>query len=71
MTLKFDGYHNLIFLSVGQLYDHRNESLSDFTHREIENVAYQPAFGATLLSLKYQLLHFLEKDVVFRGPFKS
>jgi hypothetical protein len=52
-----------------QLYDHRNEKLSDFTHLEIHNLVYKNEFQPTVLLLRNQLIQFIAEEVVFRGPF--
>lgn len=61
-------YSNFLFF-LQQLYDHRNEKLSDFTHREIDNLVYKNEFFPTVSLLKNQLTQFLRDEVVFRGPF--
>jgi hypothetical protein len=50
-----------------ELYDHRNELLSDFTHRETFNLARKSGSESILLNLRYQLIDFLRNNVVYRG----
>lgn len=44
-----------------ELYDHRNETLADFTKREIINLAIFPQFKTQCLKLRRQLLSILHK----------
>lgn len=53
-----------------ELYDHRGETLADFTHQEIVNLANKIGYESILKKLREQLVHFLRKKVVYRGPFK-
>lgn len=48
------------------LFDHRNETLADFTHRETRNIA--GGNTAIVMELREKLVSFLKTDVVYRGP---
>lgn len=49
-----------------ELYDHKNETLADFTHREIVNLAFKPAYAVTVNQLKAKLIHFIKNNIVFK-----
>jgi hypothetical protein len=51
------------------LFDHRNETLADFTHRETVNVAKRPGFELAIVALREKLLTFLKSEVKYRGKF--
>ena len=53
-----------------ELYDHRGETLQDFTHQETINLAHKSGFDSTKKGLYEQLVSFIRKEVIFRGPFK-
>jgi hypothetical protein len=53
-----------------ELYDHRNETLADFTHRETVNLARKPQFGPVLDMLRKNLADFITKKITFRIPLK-
>lgn len=48
-----------------ELYDHKNESLADFTHRETFNLAVRSQYNVTIQSLRAKLVSFIENHVVF------
>ena len=48
-----------------ELFDHKNESLADFTHRETFNLAVRPSYNSTLEKLRQKLVHFIKTKVVF------
>ena len=52
-----------------ELYDHRNETLEQFTHRELVNLVHQPEYIDVTLMLRKKAYIFLNKDVKFRGPY--
>ena len=54
-----------------ELYDHRGETLQNFTHLELENVIHRPEFADVARKFKAKALHFLEHDVQFRGPYEK
>jgi len=54
-----------------ELYDHRGETLKDFTHQETVNLVHKPGFDATRKAMQDQLISFIRKEVIFRGPFKG
>jgi iduronate 2-sulfatase len=48
-----------------ELYDHKNESLADFTHRETFNLAVRSSYNATVLSLRSKLVAFVQTKIAF------
>lgn len=48
-----------------ELYDHRGESLSEFGHKELENVAKNQEYQMVLTNLRDQLISFLKKEIVY------
>lgn len=42
-----------------ELFDHRNETLSDFTHRELVNLAYRSTFEGVVMRLRKKLKEFI------------
>ncbi len=48
-----------------ELYDHKNETLKDFTHREVFNLAVRPSYQVTIQSLRQKLVTFIKEKVVF------
>ena len=52
-----------IFLE--ELYDHRNETLQDFTHRELMNVARRHEFEENLMKLRERLILYLKNEVYY------
>lgn len=47
-----------------ELFDHKNETLSDFTHREIVNLAAKPSYAAVVNNQRLKLVDFLKKNIV-------
>jgi len=54
-----------------ELYDHRGETLQNFTHLELTNLVHRPEFAEVARRFKAKALHFLEHDVKFRGPYNG
>jgi len=52
-----------------ELYDHRDEKLTDFTHRELENLSRNLTFSRVIRHMRGRLLRFLKEKVVFYGPY--
>ena len=52
-----------------ELYDHRGETLRDFTHQELVNVAHKPAFSKVVKRHREKLLNYLRSSIVFHGPY--
>ena len=52
-----------------ELYDHRGETLKDFTHQELVNVAHKPAFSKVVKRHRDKLLNYLRSSIVFHGPY--
>eukprot|EP00601_Ochromonadales_sp_CCMP2298_P013000 CAMPEP_0173268066 /NCGR_PEP_ID=MMETSP1142-20121109/30119_1 /TAXON_ID=483371 /ORGANISM="non described non described, Strain CCMP2298" /LENGTH=674 /DNA_ID=CAMNT_0014204265 /DNA_START=104 /DNA_END=2128 /DNA_ORIENTATION=- len=50
-----------------ELFDHKNESLSDFTHRETVNLAYKPSYAGVVRHYRAKMANFL-LTVAFRNP---
>jgi hypothetical protein len=48
-----------------ELYDHKNETLKDFTHREIYNLAVRPVYGPIMDNLRAKLVKFIKEKVKF------
>ena len=48
-----------------ELFDHKNETLQDFTHRETLNLANKPAYAIIVNSLRTKLVNFIRKEAVF------
>lgn len=42
-----------------ELFDHRNETQSDFTHRELVNLVYRPTFEGVVIRLRKKLKEFI------------
>lgn len=59
---------HLIF-AMWQLYDHRGETLADFTHQEIVNLIHKPGFESIVRSYREQTIAFVRTKVIFRGCF--
>lgn len=53
-----------------ELYDHRHETLQNFTHLELANLVQRPEFREVAARLRSRALLFLQKEVKFRGPYK-
>ena len=75
LWLHWDRVRNLPELLVPpyaeELYDHRRETLQNFTHLELLNLVHRPDFGEVARKLKAKALHFLEHDVKFMGPYDN
>jgi len=54
-----------------ELYDHRGEMLSNFTHMELVNVVKHPDYLTIAQNLKAKALHFIQHEVVFHGPYDN
>ena len=52
-----------------EFYDHRNETLEDFTHREYSNLVFKPSLKPIVKRAREQLTSFIRTEVIFRGPF--
>lgn len=48
-----------------ELYDHRNETLADFTHRELSNLSIRPAYSGVIQRLRQLLIKFVKLNVPF------
>ena len=48
-----------------ELYDHKNETLADFTHREIYNLGVRSLYGPIMDSLRKKLVQFIREKVQF------
>ena len=48
-----------------ELFDHKNETLQDFTHRETLNLANKPAYSIVVSTLRNKLIHFIKSEAVF------
>jgi hypothetical protein len=48
-----------------ELYDHKNETLRDFTHRETFNLAVRPSYTVTIQQLRHKLVNFIKDKVSF------
>lgn len=51
------------------LFDHRNETLADFTHQETSNIAKRSGNDKVVSALREKLLTFLKTEVKYRGKF--
>lgn len=51
-----------------ELYDHKNETLSDFTHRETVNLAYRPSYAVVIAHLRTKLAEFVFKTFNNKSP---
>lgn len=54
-----------------ELYDHKNETLADFTHRETVNLAHRPAYKVVVSSLHQRLVDFLRDKMVYRLKLRT
>lgn len=50
-----------------ELYDHKNETLSDFTHREVSNLAFRSTYAVTVNNLRRKLIDFIKSRIVFKA----
>lgn len=54
-----------------ELYDHRGEVLSNFTHLELVNlIGRTDQYGTIAAHMRQMAIQFLQKEVVFHGPYK-
>ena len=51
-----------------ELYDHRDETPADFTHREILNLAMDPGFQEIKNDLRRKLTRIIQEDFIYLGP---
>lgn len=42
-----------------ELYDHKNETLNDFTHRELQNLAYRSVYATVVHHFRQKLAQFI------------
>eukprot|EP01041_Mallomonas_annulata_P003872 gene3872-7730_t len=54
-----------------ELYDHRGELLSDFTHLEVVDLARSRRYRKVVRNHRKVLLYYLSKNIVFHGPIQS
>jgi hypothetical protein len=54
-----------------ELFDHKNETLSDFTHREITNLAYRPSYAVVITHMRAKLAEFVIKSFSNVSPHKK
>lgn len=54
-----------------ELFDHKNETLADFTHREITNLAYRPGYSVIIASFRAKLSEFVLKSFANASPLKE
>jgi hypothetical protein len=58
-----------------ELYDHRGEVLSNFTHLELANLLVtgrqQESVGLIAAKMRQMALQFLQQEVVFHGPYPA
>ena len=48
-----------------ELYDHKNETLNDFTHRELINLAFRSSYIVIVKQLKAKLINFIKNNIIF------
>lgn len=53
-----------------ELYDHKNETLADFTHRETVNLSEKPQYSVVLMKLREQLRNYIQNHIKF-GDHKN
>lgn len=67
----FDRINNHAILTATplteELYDHRGETLEDYTRLEYDNVARNPLFESTLLELRTMYITYLQENMIFKG----
>jgi hypothetical protein len=54
-----------------ELYDHRNEVLSNFTYLEYHNLINRPQFTTVAANMKQWALHYLQTNVLYMGPYPN
>eukprot|EP01038_Epipyxis_sp_PR26KG_P011030 gene11030-14811_t len=47
-----------------ELYDHKNETLADFTHRETFNLAIKPVYNNVITNLRSLLVNYIRNNVI-------
>lgn len=50
-----------------ELFEHKNETLEDFTHREFINLANKPNYAIVVKSLRSKLVDFIMNEAVFHN----
>jgi hypothetical protein len=48
-----------------ELFDHKNETLADFTHRELNNLAYKPSYASIVMHMRSKIIRFIQREVIF------
>lgn len=48
-----------------ELYDHKNETLADFTHRETYNLAVRTVYAPVIENLRNKLIHYIKDHIKF------
>jgi len=64
----------LLFLLVNrilQLYDHRKETLDDFTHRELVNLVRKPGYEKVIRLMRARLVENVKNNNIFRGCYRD
>ena len=54
-----------------ELFDHKNETLVDFTHREIVNLAYRPGYAIVIAHYRAKLAEFVVKAFSNPSPHRN
>lgn len=54
-----------------ELYDHRDEKPTDFTHREIFNLADDPKFKSLKDGFRDKLISLIQNEFIFLGPVQK
>lgn len=54
-----------------ELFDHKNETLADFTHREIVNLAYRPGYAIVIAHYRTKLAEFVVKAFSNPSPHRN
>ena len=54
-----------------ELFDHKNETLADFTHREVANLAYRPGYGVVIAHFRTKLAEFVAKAFSNVSPHRN
>lgn len=74
---RYTAYYNMLKSSDGvmpdllrppyeeELFDHKNETLADFTHREIVNLAYRPLYVSVIAAMRVKLAEFITANMKF------
>jgi hypothetical protein len=53
-----------------ELFDHKNETLADFTHREVVNLAFRPGYAVVVAHFRTKLAEFVLKAFSNVSPHK-